>query len=108
MHYLVALLLSISAIGAEVKEQKIAMPGDDAFGFFHKGNYCRIRSTIRCSFVVAGTRARNQIIEIKIRNNRIRHRTDDEGILDVKFKCNKSLLNETVQFSTAKYKTTFV
>lgn len=83
------------------------MPGDKAFGFFHKPGYCRIRLKPRCSFKVASTQLRNQIVEIRIKSNFLKHHTDDEGVFDVKFRCNEDLLNEKVTFLTANFDSTF-
>jgi hypothetical protein len=101
------LLLTKLSFGAEVVRQNVKMPGDEGFGFFHSPGYCRIRTLPKCSFKVASTKLRNQIIEIRIKSNFLKHRTDDEGVFDVKFRCDKNLMNEKVKFLTAKYETSF-
>jgi len=108
--FLIALLMINAAASpaAEVKRVTEAMPGDDGFGFFHKPGFCRIRTKPRCNFRITSTKLRNHIIEIRIKNNFLRHRSDDEGIFDVKFRCPESLHTETVRFITAQFENKFV
>jgi hypothetical protein len=95
------------AFAAEVKRQNVVMPGDGGFGFFQKAGYCRIRTRPVCSFRLFTTKMRDQIVEIRIRSNFMRARTDDDGVFDVKFKCSQDLLAETVTVLTANYQTAF-
>ena len=94
-------LVRVVVSAADVQRQNREMPGDGKFGFFSKPGYCRLRIRMKCSFKVASTYMRNTIVEVRIKTNTLRHRTDDDGVFDVKFKCDPTLHKEKTIIAAA-------
>ena len=102
-----------SLIGFQTKEEKDLMPGNNDFGFFFRddGNgkgVCRIRTRVVCDYGMEFTKPIvNREIKFSVGNLQYQYRTDTEGLVDLLFRCEKTVENKSSAAFVAKHMQNF-
>lgn len=100
-------------IGEVVKETD-HMPGNNELGFFSKPiggelYWCRIRLKVSCDYGLGGLmNLKLRDFSLEIEKFAYKSRTDDQGITDLIFRCQRSDQYKTVKLVIGKHIETFI
>ncbi|MBC7429988.1 MAG: hypothetical protein H7336_15345 [Bacteriovorax sp.] len=95
--------------GFGMKKETDLLPGNDSFGFFYKEltsetSHCRFKTKVTCDYGLGSTKViKHKEVRLEFNDGSITHSTDDQGILDLVYKCQPSLIKKSMTIKIGGY-----